>query len=163
MKTRPAAVYRRRSPDPADDASLLSPALARLRKLAEDQRIRNFELFLSAMSSAPDEAVRMLGRIVSTYGRHRDYLLKATRLPDLRIDDERTERVLMTLKWQPQKGAFFCTALAEPMAIKALGVSDLKEWTSGPHKSAFRLGCSEEDLDQLAEVLDRAAKVLTAR
>lgn len=163
MTTRPAAVYRRRSPDPADDASLLSPALARLRKLAEDQRIRNFELFLAGMLSAPDEAVRMLSRIVSTYGRHRDYLLKATRLPDLRIDDERTGRVLLTLKWQPQKGAFFCTALAEPMAIKSLGVSDLKEWTSGPHKSAFRLGCSEEDPDRLAEVLDRAATVLTAR
>jgi 8-oxo-dGTP diphosphatase len=161
MTTRPAAVYRRRSPDPVEDESLLSPALARLRKLAEDQRIRHFELFLTGMSSAPEEAVRMLSRIVSTYGRHRDYLLKATRVPDLRIDDERTERVLVTLKWQPQKGAFFCTALADPAAIRALGVSDLKEWITGPHRSAFRLGCTEDDLDRLAEVLDRAIAVLS--
>jgi len=103
----------------------------------------------------------MLSRIVSTYGRHRDYLLKATRVPDLRIDDERTERVLVTLKWQPQKGAFFCTALADPAAIRALGVSDLKEWITGPHRSAFRLGCTEDDLDRLAEVLDRAIAVLS--
>ena len=161
MRTRPAAVYRRRSPNPVEDESLLSPALARVRKLAEDQRIRHFEHFLAGMSSAPEEAVRMLSRIVSTYGRHRDYLLKATRVPDLRIDDERTERVLVTLKWQPQKGAFFCTALADPAAIKALGVSDLKEWITGPHRSAFRLGCTEDDLDRLAEVLDRAAAVLS--
>ena len=161
MRTRPAAVYRRRCPDPAQDERLLSPALARLRKLAEDQRIRNFEIFLAGMSLAPEEAVRMLGRIVSTYGRHRDYLLKVTRVPDLRIDDERTDRVLMTLKWQPQKEAFFCTALAEPAAIKGLGVSDLREWKTGPHKSGFRLGCTEEDLDRLTEVLERAAAVLS--
>ena len=163
MKTRPAAVYRRRSLDPAEDVSLLSPGLARVRKLAEDQQIVNFELFLAGMSMAPDEAVRMLGRIVSTYGRHRDYLLKTTRVPDLRIDDGRTERVLMTLKWQPQKNAFFCTSLARPTEINASGVSDLKEWTSGPHKSAFRLGCTEDDLDRLAEVLDKAAAVLSIR
>lgn len=162
MKTRPAAVYRRRSPDPVDDNALFSPALARLRKLAEDQRIRNFELLLSGMTSAPDAAVRTLSRIVSTYGRHRDYLLKVTKVPDLRIDDERTERVLMTLKWQPQKGAFFCTALVEPEGVKALGLSDLKEWKTGPHKSAFRLDCSEEALDRLDEVLGRSALTLLA-
>ena len=160
MKTRPAAVYRRRGADPNGDDVMFSPALARLRKLAEDQRLRNFDLFLSGMTSAPDAAVRMLTRIVSTYGRHRDYLLKVTRVPDLRIDDERTERVLMTLKWQPQKGAFFCTALAEPAAVKALGLLDLKEWKTGPHKSAFRLECTEDALDRLDEALGKSSMVL---
>lgn len=163
MRTRPAAVYRRRSQDPAADASMLSPALARLRKLAEDQQIRNFELFLAGMSSAPDEAVRMLGRIVATYGRHRDYLLKSTRVPDLRIYDARTDRVLVKLIWQPQKGVFFCTALAKPGEIMAVGLSDLKAQTSGPHESAFRMGCTEDDLDRLAEVLNKAAAVLSIR
>lgn len=160
MKTRPAAVYRCRSSDPAEEVGLFSPALARLRRLAEDQRIRSFDLFLSGMTSAPDAAVRMLTRIVSTYGRHRDYLLKVTRVPDLRIDHERTERVLMTLKWLPQKGTFFCTALAEPVAVKALGLLDLKEWKTGPHNSAFRLECTDDALDRLDEVLRRSSMML---
>lgn len=160
ITTRPAAVYRRRSPDPAQDDELFSPALARLRKLAEDQRIRNFELLLSGLTSAPDAAVRMLTRIVATYGRHRDYLLKVTRVPDLRIDDERTGRVLMTLKWQPRKEVFFCTALAKPDALKALGLSGVKEWNTGPHETAFHLGYGEEDLDRLDEVLSRSSITL---
>jgi hypothetical protein len=160
METRPAAVYRRRRLRPAGDDELFSPSLARLRKLGEDQRIRNFDLLLSGMASAPDAAVRILTRIVSTYGRHRDYLLKVTKVPDLRIDDERTGRVLLTLKWQPQKGAFFCTALSKPDAIKALDLSELKNWNTGPHESAFRLGFAEEDLDRLDEVLGKSSMTL---
>jgi 8-oxo-dGTP diphosphatase len=162
ITTRPAAVFRRRSVDPSEDDGLFSPALARLRKLAEDQRIRNFELLLSGLTSAPDAAVRMLTRIVSTYGRHRDYLLKVTRVPDLRIDDERTGRVLMTLKWQPRKEVFFCTALAKPDTFRALGLSDVKEWNTGPHQTAFHLGCAEEDLDKLDQVLGRSSMTLVA-
>lgn len=160
MTTRPAAVYRRRSANPAEDDELFSPALARLRKLAEDQRIRNFDLLLSGLTSAPDAAVRMLTRIVSTYGRHRDYLLKVTRVPDLRIDDERTGRVLLTLKWQSRKEVFFCTALVKPEAVRALGLSDVKDWNTGPHETAFHLGCAEEDLDRLDEVLGRSSMTL---
>ena len=160
MTTRPAAVFRRRGADPFEDDGLFSPALARLRKLAEDQRIRNFELLLSGLTSAPDAAVRMLTRIVATYGRHRDYLLKVTRVPDLRIDDERTGRVLLTLKWQPRKEVFFCTALLKPEAVRALGLSGVKEWNTGPHETAFHLGCVEEDLDMLDEVLGRASMTL---
>lgn len=160
VTTRPAAVYRRRSANPAEDDELFSPALARLRKLAEDQRIRNFDLLLSGLTSAPDAAVRMLTRIVSTYGRHRDYLLKVTRVPDLRIDDERTGRVLLTLKWQSRKEVFFCTALVKPEAVRALGLSDVKDWNTGPHETAFHLGCAEEDLDRLDEVLGRSSMTL---
>jgi len=161
MRTRPAALYRRRRPDPAKDAGLLSVGLARLRKLAEDQRIRNFELFLAGMTTSPEAAVRMLHRILSTYGRHRDYTLKATRVPDLRIDDERTERVLMTLKWQPQKKSFLCTVLARPDNLEGLELSELKDWATGPHKSAFRLGFTENDLDRLDAVLSRSAALLS--
>jgi 8-oxo-dGTP diphosphatase len=160
VKTRPAALYRRRSVDPAEDAGVLSSSLARLRQLAEDHRIRNFEVFLASMTLAPTTAVRMVSRIVATYGRHRDYLLKATKVPDLRIDDERTERVLMTLKWQPQKKAFFCTALVPPGSLSGLELADLKEWNTGPHKSAFRLGVTEEDLDRLDVVLSKSAAAL---
>jgi hypothetical protein len=113
------------------------------------------------MTAAPETAVRMLNRILSTYGRHRDYILKATRVPDLRIDDERTERVLMSLKWQPQKERFFCAALAAPERLVGLGLVDLKDWKTGPHKSSFRLGCTEEDLERLDAVLSRSAAQLT--
>jgi len=160
MRTRPAALYRRRSADQADDAGLLSGGLARLRKLADDQRIHNFEFFLSAMASAPDEAVRMVGRLLVVYGRHRDYLLKATRVPDVRIDDERTGRVLLTLKWQPQKQGFLCTALSPPPALRALKLRDLRDWNTGPHKSVFRLGFSEDELDRLDAVLAQSAACL---
>lgn len=158
--TRPAAVYRRRSADPAQDDKLFSPTLAGLRKLAEDQRIRNFEFLLSGLNSAPDAAVRMLTRIVSTYGCHWDYLLKVTKVPDLRINDGRTERVLVTLKWQPRKEVYFCTALAKPDALNALGLSGVRGWNTGPHKTAFHLGCGEEDLDRLDEVLCKSSRTL---
>jgi 8-oxo-dGTP diphosphatase len=160
MTTRPAAVFRRRSANPDHDDGLFSPALARLRKLAEDQRIRNFELLLSGLTTAPDAAVRMLTRIVSTYGRHRDYLIKVTRVPDLRIDDERTGRVLLTLKWQSRKEVFFCTALIKPDALRSLGLSVVKDWKTGPHETAFHLGCAEADLDRLDEVLGRSSMTL---
>ena len=159
-KTRPAALFQRRNNDPAQDDRLLPKGLARLRSIGEQYDILNFEHLLSSMTSAPEDAVKMVGRILSTYGRHRDYVLKATRVPDLRIDDAQTGRVLVTLKWQPQKSKFLCTALVETYELHDIKLEDLRRWTTGPHKSAFRLGTAEEDFEQLDMVASRSAALL---
>lgn len=158
--TRPAALFRRRSVGASEDQKFLGAGLARLQKIAEGCRIKHFDLFLSGMSSAPDDAARMLGRILSTYARHRDYSLKATRVPDLRIDDGLTDRVLLTIRWQPQKQSFLCTALAEPDQIRSLALSELRRWNTGPHKSVFRLGMTEADFNRIDDVLGRSAATL---
>lgn len=160
MTTRPTAIYWRKGLYPSEDVPLSASGISEIRELAKDYRIRNLDLFLAGMSKAPESAVQMLRQIIMKYAQHRDYLLKSTRVPDLRIDDERYQRVLVTIKWQLQKQNFLCTALAPVDKLSEFHLLDLRDWKTGPHKSTFRITSSNDDFDRLGDVLKKSADLL---
>ena len=158
--TRSAALYRRRlaAPEPGRE---LSAGLQRLRRIAREAQIRLFDLFLATLSEAPEGEVRLLGRVLTAYARHRDFGVSVSRAPELRITDLGTGRPLIALSWDPRRGALTGTALAEPRELAGVGLPELEPNRSGPHPSRFRAEPGEEGADRLDEALriSRAALI----
>ena len=158
--TRSAALYRRRLAAPEPEREL-SAGLQRLRRIAREAQILLFDLFLATLSEAPDGEVRLLGRVLTAYARHRDFGVSVSRAPELRITDLGTGRPLIALSWDPRRGALTGTALAEPRELAGVGLPELEPNRSGPHPSRFRVEPGEEGADRLDEALriSRAALV----
>jgi 8-oxo-dGTP diphosphatase len=158
--TRSAALYQRRLTTPEPDREL--PAgLQRLRRIAREAQIRLFDLFLATLTAAPEGEVRLLGRVLTAYARHRDFGVSVSRAPELRITDLGTGRPLIALSWDPRRGALTGTALAEPADLTGIGLPELESNRAGPHPSRVRAEPGEEGVDRLDEALriSRAALV----
>lgn len=158
--TRSAALYRRRLTAPEPEREL-SDGLQRLRRIAREAQVRMFDLFLATLTRASEGEVRLLGRVLTAYARHRDFGVSVSRAPELRITDLGTGRPLIALSWDPRRGALTGTALAEPADLTGIGLPELESNRSGPHPSRFRAEPGEEGVDRLDEALriSRAALV----
>jgi hypothetical protein len=119
--TRNAALFRRRL-GAGLVARSLPPGIERLRRIAMEAQIGPFDAFLSAILDAPDEVVRLIGGVLTTYGRHREHGVSVAPGPELRITDLATGKALVALRWE---GALALTALAAPGMLTALGLADL--------------------------------------
>jgi hypothetical protein len=150
--TRSAALYQRRLTTPEPDREL-SAGLQRLRRIAREAQIRLFDLFLATLAAAPEGEVRLLGRVLTAYARHRDFGVSVSRAPELRITDLGTGRPLIALSWDSRRGALTGTALAEPRELSGVGLPELEPNRSGPHPSRFRAEPGEEGADRLDEAL----------
>jgi len=161
-RTRHAHLYERsHSKGSVAGGTLSSPAaLKGVHTLAHSAGVADIELFADSMRFAPPTGVAFLEGILRDYGDHPNYTLKVTRVPDLRINDQRTGRVLLTLHWQVRNKAFACTCLAGPETLHDLDLEDLRPWANGPHDSTFRLAGGEGDDARLARTLERAAFLL---
>jgi len=158
-RTRPAHLYTRNRSDGVP-VPFAPAALGSVHALSEDVGVADIDLIMDGMRLAPPAGVALLEHIIRTYGDHPSYSLKATRVPDLRINDQRTGRVLMTLHWQVRNKSFACTCLAFPESLESLHLENLKPWANGPHASRFRLDGRPGDDARLAQALQRAAFVL---
>lgn len=158
--TRSAALYRRRLAPPEPEREL-SAGLQRLRRAACEAQVRLFDLFLATLTRASEGEVRLLGRVLTAYARHRDFGVSVSRAPELRITDLGTGRPLIALSWDPRCGALTGTALAEPADLNGIGLPELEPNRSGPHPSRFRAEPGEEGAERLDEALriSRAALV----
>lgn len=158
-RTRHAHLYER-LPAGMPAASLRPAPMSVVHDLARTHGIADIALFADGLRGAPPPAVAFLEEILATYADHPSYSIKVTRVPDLRINDRRTGRVLLTLTWQVRNLAFACTALAAPSVLAHGDFDDLRAWNGKPHQSAFRLAAGAGDMRRLALALDGGAKVL---
>lgn len=161
-RTRHAHLYERRGREKprAGVTPSASEALGGIHALAKDVGVADVDLLADGMRLAPPGSVAFLEHILKTYGDHPSYTLKVTRVPDLRINDLRTGRVLLTLHWQVRNKGFACTCLAKPESFHGLDLEDLRPWANGPHQSTFRLDGRRGDDARLAQTLRQAAFVL---
>lgn len=158
--TRNAALYRRRMMETSAPVPP-SPGIERLSMVAKEAKIRLFDLFLATIAEAPEEVVRLIGRVLTAYGRHRDYEITISRAPELRVTDLGTGRPLITLRWDLRREALVATALAELETLDGLGLTKLEAHSSGQHPSRFCVETGEAGIDRLDEVLrlSRAALI----
>lgn len=160
-RTRSSRLYARKT-EPNDAANsdplVAPPPLREVEKLAERFNFENFDYFLSTMQNSTSKAVALLESIIKDYASNTRFSIKSTGVPDLRIYDQRTGRVLITLRWQNRKQSFACTALADPYSLRALGLEDLRRWSGSPHLSAFRLQGNPDDAKQLHAVLEMSGQ-----
>ena len=158
-RTRPAHLYERTLAGMPTPSTMLAPMSA-MRDLARSHGLADMALFADGLRDAPAAAVAFLERVLAEYADHPRYTLKVTRVPDLRINDRQTGRVLVTMTWQVRNRAFACTALAATSALEGGGFHDLRAWNGKPHRSAFRLAAGPEDMPRLALALDAGATSL---
>jgi hypothetical protein len=121
--------------------------------LARTHGIADMALFADGMRGAPPHAVAFLEKMIAKYADNPVYNIKITRVPDLRINDNKTGRVLVTMTWQVRNQAFACTALAALSALEDHAYDDLRAWNGKPHQSAFRLIGDSDDMGRLAMAL----------
>lgn len=158
-RTRHAHLYER--PSMGMPVASMAPApMSVVHDLAQTHGLVDMPLFSDGMRGAPPAAVAFLELVLSSYADHPNFTLKVTRVPDLRINDRHTGRVLVTLTWQVRNRAFACTALAEPSALESGDFDDLRAWNGKPHQSAFRLAAGPEDIRRLERALEAGAAVL---
>lgn len=157
--TRRAGLFERKGKKASADLPVPG-TLRDVHAVAEDAGVENIQLIVDAMRDAPINGAAFLKNVVGTYGDHTNYNLKITRVPDLRINDNRTGRVLMTLHWQVRNKAFACTCLAKPDELWGLDLENLRPWSNGPHESTFRLDGRDGDDARLVQALQRAVSVL---
>lgn len=158
-RTRHAHLYER-LPAGMPAASMMPAPMSVVHDLARTHGLADMALFADGLRSAPPPAVAFLEQILAKYADHPVYSVKVTRVPDLRINDRQTGRVLVTLTWQVRNQAFACTALAAPSALEGGGFDDLRDWNGKPHQSAFRLAAGPSDMRRLALALEVGATAL---
>jgi len=161
--TRSAALYRRKliapEPEPEPPAGLQT-----LRRIATEGQIRLFDLFLATLETGSEDAVRVVERVLARYARHRDYVLDVSRVPELRIKDRNIGRSLVALRWDARGKALIGTALAEPADLGGIGLTELVENRTGPHRSRFKAEPMHQGADRLDEVLHLSrAALITGR
>lgn len=155
-RTRHAHLYER-LPVGMPAASMTPAPMFVVHDLARTHGLADMALFADRLRGAPPPAVAFLEQILAKYADHPNYSVKITRVPDLRINDRQTGRVLVTLAWQVRNQAFACTALAAPSALEAGGFDDLRTWNGKPHQSAFRLAAGSAEMRRLTLALEAGA------
>ena len=151
-RTRPAHLYKRKDRNDKGvetNGPPLALHLSELISTAKLHKVDRFSFIIPTLAKAPPEASAFLGEVLALYGSNDKFFVNVTRVPDIRIVDKRTERVLVRLQWQVRRKDFACTCLAEPERLESTGLEDLRRWTSGPHKSGFRLQLDRKDLERL--------------
>jgi len=160
-RTRSSHLYERRT-TPTDGAGhepKVAPlALREVAKLAERLRIEAFDHFLSTIQNSTPEAVEFLEILINRYAENSRFGIKSTAVPDLRLTDRRTRRVLVTLRWQIRKQSFFCTTISDCESLSSVALEDLRTWSGSPHLSAFRLRGGSDDIHRLGAVLEIGAE-----
>lgn len=158
-RTRHAHLYER-LPMGMPAASMMPAPMSAIQDLARTHGLADMALFADGLRGAPPPAVAFLEQILERYADHPNYSVKVTRVPDLRINDRKTGRVLVTMTWQVRNEVFACTALAAPVALEGGGFDDLRAWNGKPHQSAFRLTAGPADMRRLGLALEVGAASL---
>jgi 8-oxo-dGTP diphosphatase len=155
-RTRHAHLYER-LPTGMPAANMMPAPMSLVHDLARTHGLADMALFADRLRGAPPTAVAFLEEMLAKYADHPKYSIKITRVPDLRINDRQTRRVLVTMTWQVRNQAFACTALAAPSALEDGGFDDLRAWNGKPHQSAFRLAAVPAEMRRLTLALQAGA------
>lgn len=158
-RTRRAHLYERRRSGWQVHLAASAP-MSGILDLAHAHGVEDITMLTDGMRNAPAAAAAFLEEILATYADHTEFALKVSRVPDLRINDKHTGRVLLTLTWQVRNEAFACTALAAPSALESGAFDDLRAWNGKPHQSAFHLDAGPYDMRRLTLALEASATVL---
>ncbi|MDG3039815.1 NUDIX hydrolase [Roseicyclus marinus] len=161
-RTRHAHLYER-MPMGLPQASKTPAPMSVVHDLARTHGMAELALFTDGMRGAPSAAVAFLEQVLARYADHPSYSIKVTRVPDLRINERHTGRVLLTLTWQVRNQVFACTALASKSSLERGDFDELKAWNGKPHQSAFRLAAGLDDLPRVVIALGEGLAVLERR
>lgn len=159
--TRRAQLFRHRAVDPTP--KITSKDLKHVIDLALEADLRLADPFLRSLMGASTEVVKMVGQILITYGRHRDYSLACSQQPVLHVLDQASDRVLVSLRRDFEGDGLVVTARVEPTALDGLGLEGLEATPDKSDETKLQISPDSGIIGKLDEVIRRSRAALKKR
>lgn len=149
---RPAGLFKQRIPvDETGRAGERADTLIRDLSL---RRIRAIDLFLASLDDAPYDIVSLVHALIDDFGDHPAVDLRCTSIPDLRLIDRETGRVIAALHWNRKEQDLICRT---PLDMRSLESAGLGENRPRPASGRFASRFTVRRLGDLQRLINAAS------